>query len=191
MSKRKVAVSHNVRINVGNYQHIDCTFYSEEEIEYDSPEERVAKEDAVNDDVVSFLIRSVREIPDRLGKKTEAVQEVEESIKKTIPKWLAEDPVPNLANKAKSEHDSVTAEQKELKDSQTDDTLESEFSKIESKSEPEVKEVVPEEEVKEVVKEEPPKEAVAEEEVKEEEKPKEKASDETDEDDLFDEDLFE
>ena len=98
MSKRKIAACHNVRIVVAKYEHIDSTFYAEEEIEYESEEERIEKESKLNNDVVDFLIKSMRELPERLGKKTEAVQQVEQSIKKAIPEWLENDPVPNIAN---------------------------------------------------------------------------------------------
>jgi len=116
MSKRKVAVSHNIRVNVGNYQHIDSTFYAEEEIEYSNEQELLAAQDKLNDDVVLYLIRSLNALPERLGKDTNAVQEVEESIKKAIPEWLEKDPIPNMANKAKTNHQKVVSEQKQSKD---------------------------------------------------------------------------
>ena len=36
MVKRKIAECINLRVNVGNYQHIELTKYVEEEIEYSS-----------------------------------------------------------------------------------------------------------------------------------------------------------
>ena len=47
MSKKKIAETINVRINVGNYQHIELTKYAEEEIEYSSTEELQSKEDSL------------------------------------------------------------------------------------------------------------------------------------------------
>lgn len=120
MSTKKIAESINVRINVGNYQHIDITKYAEKEIEYSSKEEMIQKEDELTNELIANLIRNMRTIPEKLGKKTNAVVEVEESITKTIPDWLKNGEVPNIANGAKKNHNQVVSEQKELKDSQSD-----------------------------------------------------------------------
>lgn len=116
MSKRKIAECLNVRINVGNYQHIELTKYAEEEIEYSSDSERIQKEQALRDDLLTNLITSMKAIPERLNKGVAQAQEVEESIKRTIPEWLANGPVPNIANMAKAKELTVTAEQKANKD---------------------------------------------------------------------------
>jgi hypothetical protein len=116
MSKRKISECINVRIAVGNYQHIEITKYAEEEIEFSSTKERVEKEDALRADVVENLIRSMKAIPERLGKGIENAIEVEEAIKKKIPEWLANDPIPNVANGALKINDKVVLKQKADKD---------------------------------------------------------------------------
>jgi hypothetical protein len=119
MATRKIAECLNVRINVGNYQHIELTKYAEEEISYDTYAERISKEDILRDDLVDSLIRSMKAIPEKLGKGVENAIEVEESIGKAIPKWLENDTVPNIANNAKKKMIQVAAEQKDNKDSQS------------------------------------------------------------------------
>ena len=97
MTQRKIAEAINVRINVGNYQHIEIVKYAEEIIEYSSAEERVIKENALRDDLVLSLQRSMSAIPARLGKGVAEAQIVEESIKTKLPEWLASGAVPNIA----------------------------------------------------------------------------------------------
>ena len=116
MSKRKIAECINIRINVGNYQHIELVKYAEEEIEYTSDADRQQKEDALRDDLISSVKRSMKAIPEKLGKGIENAVEVEQLIKKAIPEWLANGPVPNMANTAKKTEVRVAAEQKEQKD---------------------------------------------------------------------------
>lgn len=116
MSKRKIADCLNIRINVGNYQHIEITKYGEEEIEYANDAERIQKENSLRDDLLSSLINSMKTIPERLNKGVESAQEVEESIKKSIPAWLSSNIVPNIANMAKKQEIRVTAEQKDNRD---------------------------------------------------------------------------
>lgn len=116
MAKRKISECINVRINVGNYQHIEIVKYAEEEIEYSNTKERIEKEDAIRDDVVANLLRSLKAIPEKLGKGIENAIEVEESIKKKIPEWLANGPVPNIANGAIGKEISVSATQQAQKD---------------------------------------------------------------------------
>ena len=129
MSEKKIAECINVRINVGNYQHIELTKYAEKTITYNNPEEMVKKEDELTDELVTNLIRNMRQLPDRLGKKTNAVAEVEESISKAIPDWLKNGDVPNIANNAKKEHNSTVSEQKEQKDAKSEVTGEAAISK--------------------------------------------------------------
>jgi len=122
MSKRKIADCINVRINVGNYQHIELTKYAEEEIEYSTDLERTQKEESLRDDLVTSLIKSMKAIPERLNKGVQNAQEVEESIKKSIPAWLANGTVPNIANMAKKQEIQVSAEQKSNKDEYSKDS---------------------------------------------------------------------
>ena len=118
MSKRKISDCYNVRINVGNYQHIELTKYAEEEIEYSTPQERVQKEDALRDELIASLYRSMKELPAKLGRGVESAVEIEESIKKAIPGWLANNPVPNIANGAKKAVISDSAHQRDNQDKQ-------------------------------------------------------------------------
>jgi hypothetical protein len=111
MAKRKISECINVRINVGNYQHIELTKYAEEEIEFDSTKERVEKEDILRDDLIASLVRSMKTIPEKLGKGVANVVEVEEAIKKAIPEWLAKDPIPNIANGALKQNNRTASEQ--------------------------------------------------------------------------------
>lgn len=122
MAKRKIADCINVRINVGNYQHIELTKYAEEEIEYSTDLERTQKEESLRDDLVTSLIKSMKAIPERLNKGVQNAQEVEESIKKSIPAWLANGTVSNIANMAKKQEIQVTAEQKSNKDDYSKDS---------------------------------------------------------------------
>ena len=90
------------------------TKYGEEEIEFTTKEERIKKEDSLRDELVASLVRSMKAIPEKLGKGIEQAVEVEESIKRAMPSWLATNPVPNLAhmpNEAKERNIQVTAEQ--------------------------------------------------------------------------------
>lgn len=101
MSKRKIADCVNIRIKVGDFQHIEIVKYAEEEIEYTSKEDRIQQEDALTESLVDSVLRSLKAIPERLGKGRAEAIEVEQSISKAIPAWLASDPVPNIANNAK------------------------------------------------------------------------------------------
>jgi hypothetical protein len=116
MSQRKISECINVRINVGNYQHIELSKYAEETVEYSSKEELIQKEDSLRDDLIASVIRSMKAIPERLGKGVEAAIEVEESIKKAIPSWLENGAVPNIANLPKKKNLQDVAEQKNNKD---------------------------------------------------------------------------
>ena len=111
MSTRKIAQCINVRINVAQYEHIEFTKYGEEEIEFSSAEERVQKEDALREDLVASLMRDFREVPKQLGKGLAQALKVEETIKKVLPQWLSENPVPNIANTAQKADIKNTAKQ--------------------------------------------------------------------------------
>ena len=116
--QRKISECINVRINVGNYQHIEIVKLAEEQIEYSSDAERVQKEDQLTTDLVASITRSMKIIPEKLGKGIENAVQIEESIKKAIPEWLANGPVPNLANGARKLEVKVSADQKNEKDEQ-------------------------------------------------------------------------
>ena len=109
--EKKIAETVSVRINVGNYQHIEISKYAEKKIEYNNEEEMKKQEDQLTDELIANLVRNMKTIPEKLGKKTDAVVAVEESIIKAIPKWLEEQPEPNIANKAKESNNNVIAEQ--------------------------------------------------------------------------------
>jgi hypothetical protein len=116
MEKRKISECVNVRINIGNYQHIEITKYAEEEIEFSSASERIQKEEALTDDLTQSLIRSMKAIPERLAKGVDQAVEVQALIKKAIPEWLANSPVPNIANNAKKNEIKADADAKSNKD---------------------------------------------------------------------------
>lgn len=116
MAQRKISECINVRINVGNYQHIELSKYAEETIEYSSKDDLIQKEDSLRDDLIASVIRSMKAIPERLGKGVEAAIEVEESIKKAIPSWLENGAVPNIANLPKKKNLQDASEQKANKD---------------------------------------------------------------------------
>lgn len=137
MSERKISECISVRINVGNYQHIELTKYAEEKISYNSDEDRINQEDNLRDDLVASLVRSMKSIPEKLGKGAENAVEVEEAIKKAIPDWLENGPVPNIANNAEKKHIQNTAEQKAHKEDLEDNLSEVLNEKIEKPSEKE------------------------------------------------------
>ena len=116
MSNRKISSCVNVRINVGNYQHIEFTQYAEEQIEFNSPDERIQKEDELFNELTQCIMRSLKSLPEKLGKGIDQAVEVQESIKKAIPAWLESNPVPNIANGAKKREIQATAEAKDNKD---------------------------------------------------------------------------
>jgi len=163
MSQRKISECISVRINVGNYQHIELTKYAEESIEYSSEKERIEKEDQLTNDLVVSLRRSMKSIPEKLGKGIDQAIQVEESISKAIPEWLATSAIPNIANGAEKKHIQVVAEQKQKKDESTANLAEvvKPEAKVETKVETKAVEAeeslfeddTVEEPVKEVVKE--------------------------------------
>jgi len=117
MEKKKVAETINIRINVGQYQHIEISKYAEKEIEYDSHDEMVQKEDQVTAELVDNLIRNMRTIPDKLGKETNAVEKFEDRVTKTIPEFMKGSQEPNLAKKKSIQ---VDAEEKNNTDAKND-----------------------------------------------------------------------
>ena len=63
MSTRKISECINIRINVGNYQHIELVKFAEEQIEFSTEAERIQKEDKLRDDLVASMTRSMKAIP--------------------------------------------------------------------------------------------------------------------------------
>tara|TARA_R110000824_G_scaffold12226_7_gene53612 strand:- start:38787 stop:39413 length:627 start_codon:yes stop_codon:yes gene_type:complete len=116
MSERKIAECINIRVNVGNFQHIEFTKYAEEKIEYSNDAERVEKEESLRDDLVKSIISSLETLPAKLKKGQAEAVEVQEAIATAIPEWLAENPIPNIANSAEKKFIQSTAEQKSKKD---------------------------------------------------------------------------
>ena len=109
MEQKKIATSVDVLINVGAYEHIQITKYAERSISYGSKEEMLEQEDALTNEVVADLIRSMRSMPEKLGKKTTANIEIESKIAKKIPEWLNGNVEPNIANNAKTQYDNNKA----------------------------------------------------------------------------------
>lgn len=116
MSTRKISECINIRINVGNYQHIELVKFAEEQIEFSTEAERIQKEDKLRDDLVAAMTRSMKAIPEKLGKGIDQAIEVEQSIKKAMPEWMAQGNVPNIANSAKKIELQKSADQKDAKD---------------------------------------------------------------------------
>ena len=110
MGEKKIATSVDILINVGAYEHIQITKYAEKKITYETPEEMVQKEDLLTDELVKDILRTMRSIPDKLGKKTDAVAKIEEKIGKKMPTWLEEGVEPNIANMAQKNANKATEE---------------------------------------------------------------------------------
>ena len=115
MEEKRIAETLTIRISLGpqTYEHIELTKYAEKKITYETPEEMIKKEDELTDELLVDMIRSMRRIPERLGKKGVETVEVEERIAKRIPKWLEENPVPNIAGTAEIKHHQAVERQKE------------------------------------------------------------------------------
>ncbi len=116
-TKKRISGAVTVRINVGNFQHIELVKQAEQEIEFSSREEMIKKEDELRDDLLASLKRDMSAIPAALNKGIEEAIKVEEAIKKAIPEWMGKEGVPNLANDATKKLEvKVSAEQKAAKD---------------------------------------------------------------------------
>jgi len=118
MSKEKrIATSVDVLINVAKFEHIQITKYGERKITYDTQEEMIEKEDELTGELIEDILRTMKKIPEKLGKTTNAVVEIEEKIKKALPQWLNEGEEPNIAdgiaNLAKKTHNKNVAKQKD------------------------------------------------------------------------------
>lgn len=110
MEEKKIATAIDVLINVDRFEHIQVTKYSEKKITYESNEEMIRKEDELTAELVSDIVRTMRALPNQLGKKTEAVAKIENKIQKRIPEWLENGADPNIANGARRQHEKSVAE---------------------------------------------------------------------------------
>lgn len=108
--EKKIATSLEVLIKVAQYESIRLTKYGEAKIEYDSPEERIEKEERLSDEVLLDMITTMKTLPEKLGKNTNAVVEIQEKIIKRIPEWLEKGPEPNIADTAKKSCEKSEAE---------------------------------------------------------------------------------
>lgn len=117
MSTRVISTAINVRVNLGNYQHLELVKQAQEQIEFSTQEEMISKEDSLRNDLVASLKRDMAEIPVLLNKGVEAAIKVQEAIKTTIPEWMGKEKVPNLlTDVAEKLEVKVAAEQKQAKD---------------------------------------------------------------------------
>lgn len=132
-NKRVISECINIRINVGNYQHIEITKQASEEIEYSSEAERLTLEENLTTDLVDSIVKTMRTVPARLGKGIENAQEVEEAISKAIPEWLENNP-PNLADKPREAANRSAAEAKEVIDRASEDILDVDEESVDEES---------------------------------------------------------
>jgi len=106
MEEKKVSTSIEILIRVADFESIRIAKYAEKKIIYESEEERIKKEDAADAELVGDIVRCMRGLPDKLGKKTIIpVAAIEDKIVKKIPEWLANNPIPNLAKDAAEKGD--------------------------------------------------------------------------------------
>ena len=99
IQEKKIATSIDILMQPARFEHIQIVKYSEKKISYENEQDMLKQEDQLTSELVADLIRTMRSLPDKLGKKTDAVELIEENIKKKIPEWLENNPVPNLAKK--------------------------------------------------------------------------------------------
>jgi len=132
MAKKKIAETVNIRINVGNYQHIELSKYAEKEIEYENKEEMIAKEDKLTEELIENIVRNMRRISEKLGKETNGVSDVEERITKVIPDFMKGAEEPNLAKKkvVQSEAEEKSNEEKKKASSQKASSQEKEIADL-------------------------------------------------------------
>jgi hypothetical protein len=107
-----------VRINLGNFQHIELIKSNKKVINYSDEADRIRQEDLMTSELVDCMKRDMSSIPSRLGKPDAPIAQVEESIKKVIPEWLAKSSVPNIADPVTKREIQVTAEQKNALDTE-------------------------------------------------------------------------
>jgi len=107
MEQKKIATAVDIMIKTASYEYVHITKYSEKSIAYGNKEDMVTLEDEHSKELVNDIVRTLRAIPDQLGKSTLVVvnEDAEEKIKKRIPEWLENGPEPNIANTAKINHE--------------------------------------------------------------------------------------
>lgn len=138
MSKtRKIAGSVNLRIRLGDWEHLEFVKYAEEQITYENDDERIAQEDKLHVDLMDLLMRSVKEGAKKLGMDGIAVaQEIEQKMQKRIPEWLEKGEVPNIAgqNQAEKRLNQVADKQQDIVDKQkeSDNTVKNTFEGADS-----------------------------------------------------------
>ena len=115
MRKKRIASALNIRVNLGNYQHVQLTKYVDEVIEFDNDEQRVELEDRLHNELLTQMKKELEATPKhfKLGQDAEVIQKVEEAIATSIPAWLENDPVPNIANAALDAHEHTIQEQED------------------------------------------------------------------------------
>jgi len=126
MEKKKIAETVNVRINVGNFQHIEISKYAEREITYENKEEMITKEDNLTEELVDNILRNMNLIVGKMGKDTNNVSKLEERITKTIPEFMKGSEEPNLAKK-----NSIKAEAEQKDKADNEKSSQSESKKLE------------------------------------------------------------
>lgn len=119
--QKKISESISVRIKVGDYQWVEISKYAEKTIEYQTEAEMIKLEDQLTDEITSNIIRNMRRLPERLGKKDIPIQEVESGIVRTIPEWMEEH---NRNNVPKDKHEEVVEKQKQEHDKQEKNIIE-------------------------------------------------------------------
>lgn len=121
MEEKKIATSVEVLIRVADFESIRIAKYGEKKITYESPEEMVKKENELNAELVDDLVRNMRSLPEKLGKKSASpVTAIEDKIVRKIPEWLANNPVPNLAKDASEKGDRKSSNNTEAKKEKED-----------------------------------------------------------------------
>jgi len=115
MEQKKIATSVEIMIHVGQFEHIKINKYGEKNIEYGSKEDMIKQEDVLTEELTNDIIRTMRALPGRLGKKTDSVTEIEEKIAKRIPEWLQAGSEPNIAKKTHENDKSKDNAEKEAK----------------------------------------------------------------------------
>ena len=136
MEEKKISTSIEILIRVADFESIRIAKYAEKKIVYETNDERIKKEDEFDSELVGDIVRCMRGLPDKLGKKTiTPVAAIEEKIVKKIPEWLANNPIPNLAKDSAEKGDMQAANKIEAK-KEKEERNNSETSKlVETKSE--------------------------------------------------------
>lgn len=141
MEEKNISTSIEILIRVADFESIRIAKYGEKKITYESEEDRIKQEDRLDAELVEDIVRCMRGIPNKLGKKTiSPVAAIEEKIVKKIPEWLANNPVPNLAKESAEKGDmkaSNEAESKMVKEEKQSKEVEALFdTPVDNKSAP-------------------------------------------------------